>query len=65
MTVRVLRVDKIQSNAGIAPHIFVFDAALCTVDEDVPTIVIDPDGRYLWTPVRHQRSQLCKDFLLE
>jgi len=44
MTVRILRIEKVQSNARIAPHIFVFDTAFRNVDQDVPSISINPDA---------------------
>ena len=53
MTVRIVRVHKVQSNSRIASHIFIFDAALCGVDEDMLAIIVDPDRGYLRSSVRH------------
>ena len=63
MTVRIVRIDKIQSNAGIAPHILVLDAALGAVDQNVLSIVVDPDRRYLRTPSGINVASCAKDFL--
>ena len=65
MTVRIVRVHEIQSNSRIAPHIFIFDAALCGIDEDVLAIIVDPDRRHLRSSVRHDCRELCKRFLLD
>lgn len=65
VTVRIVRIHKVQSNARIPPHIPVFDSPFSGIDEDVLAIIVDPDRRHLRSSVRHDCRELCKRFLLE
>ena len=51
--VRVVRIDKVNPNSRIAPHIAILDVAFDGIDHNVLAIIVDPNGRHLGASVRH------------
>jgi len=65
ISVRILRIDNCERNAGIAPHILVLLAATGRIKNDVLAVEVAPNGSDLGTAIRHESAEAGEGSLLE
>src|SRR6516165_3731972 len=65
MPVRIIRILNTQSDYRIPPHVFIFSAALRTVDDNMFAVEFEPDRRDLRRTIAHESCELSERFLLK